>query len=160
MIRAAYLSALLSTAILASSSIAGCDGPESSLTLLETGPLGAYATEVQPHVAERCASGGCHGRADRRLRLYAPGHYRADASRLHLDEPLTQQELGENARRLAAFAHGSELESSELFCKPLALEAGGCAHGVGEVFVDWTDPTCLALERWLSGRAPVDGGLP
>ncbi|MBW2463588.1 MAG: hypothetical protein JRH11_18195 [Deltaproteobacteria bacterium] len=158
--RAVQLSAVVGLVVLASSSTAGCDGPEATLTLLEAGPIDAYATNVQPHVAERCASGGCHGRADRRLRLYAPGHYRADASRLHLDEPLTYEEVAENARRLAAFAHGSTLESSELFCKPLALEAGGCAHGGGEVYVDWTDPACLALERWLSGRAPVDGGLP
>lgn len=149
---------LLAAAMLAG--LGACAGPEETVSPLEVGPLASYAAEVQPRVAERCASGGCHGRPDRRLSLFAPGQYRADASQLHLGGPLTANELGENARRLAAFAHGTDARGSELFCKPLAVGAGGCAHGGGDIFVDWTDPACLAIERWLGQRSPADGGLP
>jgi hypothetical protein len=66
-----------------------------------------FAADVQPHLAARCASPPCHGSDRRRLRVYAPGLFRADATRTHRDEPLTPAELAANERSAAAFAQGA-----------------------------------------------------
>lgn len=136
-------------------------GPAVGSEPLPMGDLASFEREVEPHLVERCASGGCHGRAERPLSLYAPGAYRDDPSRLFLDEPLTRAELEENARRVSAFALTEHARDSLVVRKPLALAAGGVWHGGGDVFLDDTDPACGALVRWLDARAfPHDGGAP
>lgn len=122
--------------------------------------LEVYERSVQPHVAERCGSGGCHGREERPLALYTPGAYRADPARIFLDEPLTAWELRENARRLSAMALGVRAERSFVVLKPLAVEAGGLWHGGGDVFAELDDPACRVLSAWLDARASMDAGSP
>ncbi|MCC6876171.1 MAG: hypothetical protein IT378_17820 [Sandaracinaceae bacterium] len=122
--------------------------------------LEVYERSVQPHVAERCGSGGCHGREERPLALYTPGAYRADPARVFLDEPLTAWELRENARRLSAMALGVRAERSVVVLKPLALEAGGLWHGGGDVFTELDDPACRVLSAWLDARTSADAGAP
>lgn len=138
--------------------LAGCEGPAGDGEPLRVGPMEAFAREVQPHLAERCASGGCHGTSERPLSLYASGVHRADPSRVHLDEPLTDRELAANARRLAAFAHQVAPERSLALRKPLAKRSGGCWHGGGEVFADRTDPAYRILDAWLAMPEYRDGG--
>lgn len=139
--------------------LAGCVGPVGDEEPLEVGSIEMYAAEVQPVVTERCASGGCHGRADRMLSLYAPGQLRMDPARTYLDEPLSDDELWVNAERLAAFAHGEDGADSLALRKPLAEEAGGCFHEGGDVFRTTTDPGYRLMERWLGtrGLAPEEG---
>jgi len=139
---------------------AGCDGPGPDPRPWPVGDLEAFEQRVMPHLAERCASGGCHGDPDRPLSLYAPGAHRADPRRLHLDEPLTQEELVENARRVRAFALTAPVRDTLIVRKPLAPAAGGLWHGGGDVFADERDPGCRELVRWLRTAQRVDGGAP
>lgn len=136
----------------------GC-GPAPSAIDLPVGDQAFFAARVDPHLEVRCASAGCHGRPERPLSLYARGQQRADPSRVFLDEPLSEGELRENARRVAAFALGRAARDSLVVQKPLAIAAGGVAHGGGDVFVDASDEGCRALVSWLDGRSP-DGGVP
>ena len=149
-------------ALLAALASAGsaCAGPASDADPLLLGPMPLFVADVEPVLEDRCASGGCHGRAERPLCLFAPGQHRMDGARLHLDEPLSEAELAHNAQRLAAFAHGVAPRESLALRKPLALEHGGCWHGGGEVFGEPNDPGYRAIERWLAAReVGADGGL-
>ncbi len=110
-----------------------------------------FAADVQPHLAARCASPPCHGSDRRRLRVYAPGLFRADATRTHRDEPLTPAELAANERSAAAFAQGAPAAAESLLVtKPL----NRVNHLGGRVF-DESDEAHAALVEWLQS-----GGLP
>jgi hypothetical protein len=140
---------------------AACEGPAPGREPLPMADLARFEAEVQPHLALRCASGGCHGRPERPLSLFAPGAHRLDRERLHLDEPLSRAELEENARRTSAFALVPHARGSLMVQKPLAQAAGGLWHGGGDVFLDESDPSCRALVSWLDARSvPTDGGAP
>jgi hypothetical protein len=139
--------------------VVGCDGPTPQCEPLRMGLLEVFVQSVAPHVEARCAQGGCHGRPERLLSLYAPGVHREDPERRYLDEPLSPEELAENARRLAAFAQVPDPRDSLLLCKPLARSAGGCWHGGGDNFHDDTDPAYGALLGWMRDAPPPDGGL-
>jgi hypothetical protein len=141
--------------------VVDCVGPGDETDPLLVSSVEAFAEHVQPELGARCASGGCHGVAMRPLALYAPGALRADPLRLHLDEPLTWTELENNAARVAAFAHGQTVTESLVLRKPLAVIAGGCYHGGGDVFADRQDPGYEVLRSWLSTRGDPqtdDGG--
>lgn len=132
--------------------VVGCAGPDVAAEPLELGPLDMFADTVEPHLEERCASGGCHAREERPLRLYAPGQLRADPARTWLDEGLDGDELLANARSLAAFALDATPEDCLALRKPLSVRAGGVHHGGGDQFVDASDPAYRAIERWLLRR--------
>ncbi len=141
--------------------LCACEGPPPGSAPLIVGDVAVFEAEVQAHVEERCASGGCHGRAERPLSLYARGGHRLDPARTHLDEPLTAPELEANARRISAFALSRRAHDSLVVRKPLAQEAGGLWHGGGDVFLDDHDPGCEVLVRWLDARwTALDGGAP
>jgi hypothetical protein len=141
--------------------LAACEGPAPGTEPLPLADLTRFEAEVQPHLALRCASGGCHGRPERPLSLFAPGAHRLDRERVHLDEPLSRVELEENARRVSAFALTPRARDSLIVRKPLAQAAGGLWHGGGDVFLDDGDPSCRALVAWLDARSiPIDGGAP
>ena len=133
-------------------------GPAAGTEPLAMADLETFEARVEPHLEARCSLGGCHGRAERPLALYAPGAYRADPERTYLDEPLDAFELLENARRISAFAGDLRAADTLVIRKPLAIEAGGVWHGGGSVFVDDTDPSCRALVGWLDSRTIPDGG--
>lgn len=109
-----------------------------------------FAARVQPVLAARCASPACHGSDRRRLRVYAPGFFRADPARVHRDEPLSPEELRANERSAAAFALDVAPEESLLVTKPL----GRVPHLGGRVFAA-PDDDCDALIAWLrTAEAP------
>jgi len=145
--------------MLALAAVAGCGGPGAVSEAVPLGSIAAFERDVQPHLEARCAQGGCHGRPERPLALYAPGQWRRDPARTHLDEPLDPIELERNARALAALAVGCEPAESPALTKPLA---GGLWHGGGEVFADETDHGYAAIRWWLEEchRAGADGGAP
>ena len=141
--------------------LAGCEGPRPGGAALQLGSLEEFRLDVEPRLELRCAQGGCHGRPDRPLSLYAPGQYRRDPARTHLDEALDPVELERNAQAIAALGlSAASLAASPLFTKPLALSDGGVWHGGGDVFVDRSDPMYEALLRWVGtcSRAGADGG--
>lgn len=139
---------------------AACNGPSAGRVPMRTASLEAFAADVEPHIEVRCAQGGCHGRPERPLSLYAPGQQRLDPDRLYMDEPLTDEEVAENARRILAFAQEPEADRTLALRKPLTEEAGGCWHGGGDIFPDTFDPAYLALRSWLADARVADGGLP
>lgn len=139
---------------------AGC-GPAPSTVPLDVGDLAFFTARVEPHLEQRCGSAGCHGRADRPFSIYVPGQHRADPALRWLDEPLSGEELEENARRVSAFALEDDPFDTLIVRKPLSPSDGGLWHGGGDVFGARNDEGCRALVGWLEGRAlPVDGGLP
>jgi hypothetical protein len=138
--------------------VAGCAGPDNATVGLRMGSLESFIEDVAWHVEQRCAQGGCHGRPERLFSLYAPGIHRADPDRRYLDEPLSVEELAENARSVAAFAQVADPRRSLLLCKPLAREEGGCWHLGGDNFEDRTDPAYRALLSWMLEAVPHDGG--
>lgn len=142
--------------IIAALALAGCVGPVGDVEELELASLEIFADEVEADLELRCASGGCHGNADRPLSLYAPGAYRADTTRTFLDEPLSAWEVRQNARRVSAFAHGHGAWDSLVVQKPLSESAGGVWHGGGEIYAEVDDLGCRALVRWLEMRVPED----
>jgi len=110
-----------------------------------------FATRVQPVLAARCASPACHGSERRRLRVYAPGFFRSDPSRVHRDESLTEMELAANERSAAAFALDARAaEESLLVTKPL----NRVTHLGGQVF-SASDDEYAALLGWIrTGELP------
>lgn len=146
--------------VLAAHLSAGCDGPSMGGHPILVGALGEFTSDVEPRLEARCAQGGCHGRRERPFALYAPGAYRADPTRTHLDEPLDASEIAANAERVAAFASEGPIDDCAVLRKPLAVSAGGVWHGGGDVFRDTSDPTYVAMRAWLETcRAETaDGG--
>ena len=110
-----------------------------------------FATRVQPVLASRCASPACHGSERRRLRVYAPGFFRSDPSRVHRDEALTEPELAANERSASAFAlDAPSAEESLLVAKPL----NRVTHLGGQVF-SASDDEYAALVAWIrTGELP------
>jgi hypothetical protein len=104
-----------------------------------------FATRVQPVLASRCASPACHGSDRRRLRVYAPGFFRSDPSRVHRDEGISAEELAANERSAAAFAlDAPSAGESLLVTKPL----NRVAHLGGQVF-SASDDEYAALVAWI-----------
>lgn len=111
----------------------------------------AFAEHVQPVLALRCASPACHGSDRRRLRVYAPGFFRLDPTRVHRDEPITPEELAANERSASAFARDVPAAAESLLVtKPL----GYVNHLGGRVLTE-SDDDQWTLLAWLRS-----GGLP
>lgn len=142
--------------------VSGCVGPPLEGTPIAIGSLARFEADVEPHLEARCAQGGCHGRPERPFALYAPGQWRRDPARTHLDEPLDALELERNARALAALGVGCEPDDSPALTKPLAIAAGGVWHGGGDVLLDPSDRAYVAIREWLveCARMRADGGAP
>ena len=121
-----------------------CAGPASGSEPLPNGDLARFVEEVQPYLTRDCASGGCHGRAERPYALFAPGQYRRDPARTHLDEPLDAIELDANARRTAAFAIGSRRTTRWWCASRSPFGAAGCGTAVAR---SGPSPTTKAARR-------------
>ncbi len=136
---------------IAAACFAGC-GPTATPIVLPVLDSAVFATEVEPILEQRCANPTCHGNERRRLRVYAPGRFRRDAARLHLDEALDADELAANDASARAFAAGIvRAFDSLLISKPLEW----VTHLGGPVFVSAEDRECQSILRWLR-----TGGLP
>ncbi len=121
---------------------------------LPVGDEAVFAAAAQPALDRRCAEPSCHADAARPLAIYSAGRRRADPARLHLVEPLTAEELGANARALAALAleplvGGAAIDECLVLCKPLAVAAGGCGHVVGQVFATTDERDYQGLRAYL-----------
>ena len=118
-----------------------------------------FLTRVQPVLAARCATPNCHGADRRRLRVYAPGLFRADPRRVHRDEPLTPEELRANLRSAEAFALETAAEDSllgALSILPEYLRTAAAETGAVIDYRDWQIPLgrrFRALKLWFTIRA-------
>jgi len=107
-----------------------------------------FVRDLQPELATACSNPSCHG-VQRPLELYAAKLHRKDPSRVHFDEPLTEDELRLNHLRTATFLVGvNHPADSALLTKPLAPEAGGSEHTGGVQYSDIGEPGYRALLRW------------
>lgn len=146
-------------ALVASLALAGCAAPpegDEDLRLLDRH---TFSTIVQPILSKRCSNPSCHGRPERGLSIFAPGRFRADPSRVHLDEPLFEDELFHNYLSTCVFSGGSgEASDAPFAAKPLAARV---YHGGGAVFAEATDRDYRTFVAWIeAGPAPAQGEDP
>jgi hypothetical protein len=121
---------------------------------LPAGDVVVFAQRTQPVLDRACASAGCHGRIERPLALYSPGHRRSDPARTFLNESLSDSELLANARAIDAFAleplrDSLPIHDCLVLRKPLALAYGGAGHEGGELFPSPDDRDYQAVQAYL-----------
>lgn len=110
----------------------------------------AFERDIEPIVERQCADPTCHGRPERPLSLYAPLRWRADASRTHLPELLTADEVTHNWTAACLCASYPTRGEESLFAKkPLA--GAGLYHGGGAQWDGPTDPSYRAVLAWIRG---------
>ncbi len=136
-------------ALLLTLQLLGCSAAEPSDGRVAFLDRTVFEQSIQPDLSAACANASCHGRPERALSLYAARHWRADPTRLHLDEPLSSAELDHNYSVSCAMAWADEL----LLRKPLAHHAD-TYHGGGAVFDGVTDERYRALRDWARGDVP------
>lgn len=125
--------------------LVGCADLEQGYTPAPALDEEMFRVDVEPTLEAQCANPSCHGRPERPLALYAPHRFRADPTRLFLDEPITEDELRHNYERSCAFAADlSSAEESLLWRKPLGLTY----HG-GGVTLSEHDPEARRIQTWL-----------
>lgn len=127
----------------------GCAGPASGDIDVRWLGYEEYVANVQPILAEACGNPSCHGRADRPFAIYSAKRWRADADRLFLDEPLTDDELEHNYSASCVFSTEAETpQDAMLLRKPLGSHAGAY-HGGGDVFRGVTDRDYRKILQWI-----------
>jgi len=120
------------------------------------GELDRFVAEVQPVLAERCASPSCHGRPSRPLGLFAVHQHRLDPADVHLDAPLTADELHANYDRALGFVLGaSGAADAPLLRKPLAQGAGGMRHAGGIQFEDTQGFRYRSVLQWATAELEI-----
>lgn len=129
----------------------GCGSPpESGSERVHWLDYDAFKAKVQPVYAESCSNPSCHARPERAFSLYAPLARRMDASRTHLLEPLTEDELMQNYVVSCVLASEGESPARTLLLrKPLAQYAS-THHGGGAVFDGPSDDRFRRLEDWVT----------
>ena len=107
----------------------------------------AFSTQVQPILAARCGNPTCHGDPARPWMLYSPFQHRIDVTQVHLDTPLTAEELDRNYQRTLGFLSGGS--RALMLTKPLDIAAGGAGHKGGPQFFERSEPEFQVLLRWV-----------
>ena len=128
---------------------AGCTNQSSETEDVRWLDYGRFRTSVQPILAERCGNSSCHGRPERPLSIYSPRRWRADASRTHLDEPLSDAELDQNYTVSCVFADTGATPAGSLLLEKALGATGGRYHGGGVVFDGRTDRGYRAILSWI-----------
>ena len=117
--------ALLSLA-LAGTGTSACDDPQKGYEVVDREYSGF--TEVYPVLIRDCGFPTCHGSEDRMFRIYGPGRSRLTDD-LRAYEAVTGDEISLSFSIALSMVDARHPEQSLLLKKPLALEAGGMAHG-------------------------------
>lgn len=138
--------------------LAGCSFPAQDERPMVDLDYTTFVNDIQPIFAARCANPACHGRPERALSTYAPKRFRADPQRVHLDEPLTEQEMRHNFVAACIFASEADgPEETPLLQKPLADPV---YHGGGAVFFSDRDSDYITIHSWIAGGDHSGGGAP
>jgi hypothetical protein len=132
----------------------GCDDPQQGW---EPAGLDRSFSDVYPVLIRDCGFHACHGDQERFFRVYGPGRARLD-DRLRAYEQVTGEELSISFSIALSMIDTEHPERSPLLVKPLALEAGGAAHGGIDdfgrnVYRTKEDEGYKALERFVLGIA-------
>lgn len=88
--------------------LAGCSFPAQGEAPAVDLDYIAFVNDIQPIFEARCANPACHGRPERALSTYVPRRFRADPQKVHLDEPLTEQEMRHNYTAACILASETE----------------------------------------------------
>jgi len=109
----------------------------------------SFELDVQPILAAGCANPSCHGTPDRPLEVYATFLHREDPADVHLDEPLSDEEMRLNRLRFCAFLVDlDDAADAAVVSKPLHPDAGGTDHVGGWLYGDTEEPDYITLLRW------------
>jgi len=133
---------------------AACDDPQDGW---EPATLDRSFSAVYPVLIRDCGFHACHGAEERFFRVYGPGRARLDDS-LRAYEQVTGEELSISFSIALSMIDTEHPERSPLLVKPLALEAGGAAHGGIDdfgrnVYRTKEDEGYKALERFVLAMA-------
>lgn len=129
-------------------------GPQTDVALAPAS-FAMFEAKVHPVLERRCANPTCHGDPARPLELYGTQQHRLDPLRLHLDEPVSQEELQLDFQRSRAFFdEDGDPSRCHLLTKPLAESAGGSKHSGGAQFEDAHEEEYQTLLEWVT-RASV-----
>lgn len=154
--------AVWSLALVAPAVVSAC-GPDGGTQPISVGDQATFRGEVQPILAERCANPSCHGGDGRPLEIYATLRHRLHLDDIHVDEPITDEELTLNQQRAACFINDLD-HGSSLARKPLPVDEGGVQHAGGIIFQRGDDPAYLPLRAWVdataASAATVQGTTP
>lgn len=131
-----------------------CDVPQGSIEVVAA-ERERFVAEAYPVLLGDCGFPACHGTPDRFFAVYGPGRTRLVSSTPPYD-PATEDELELSyTRALSMLAGPDGPRRSPLLRKPLAVAAGGQAHG-GEdpwgsnVYETKRDPRWEALFFWAT----------
>ncbi len=128
-----------------------CAMPVQSESVVGSGDVTAYETELHPILETSCATLDCHGKPGRPLRLYAETGLRAPDN-TDRKAPLTDAEYQANVEALLGVDPGaSDLDHSIVLEKPLATGAGGAYHLGRDQLSSRTDPAYVCLRAFLAG---------
>ena len=118
-------STALASVLLGLSSLSGCDDPQKGW---EAAGIDHDFNEVYPILIRDCGFHTCHGSEERMFRVYGPGRARL-SNDLRAYEAVTGDELSLSFSIALSMIDTEHPERSLILTKPLALEAGGAAHG-------------------------------
>lgn len=146
----------IKTLLVASAALAAsaCDDPQDGW---EPATLDRSFSDVYPVLIRDCGFHACHGAEERFFRLYGPGRARLD-EKLRAFEQVTGEELSLSFSIALSMIDTDHPERSPLLVKPLALEAGGAAHGGIDdfgrnVYRTKQDEGYKAIERFVLAMA-------
>ncbi len=144
----------LALAALMASITAGCAPLDNPYAPYPEPDYETFVLDVQPMIADGCASSGCHGVHARTLTLYAVDHLRAEP--LQVGAPievdiLSEGELAWNYDALRVRTLGErKADNAMLLLKCLDPKKGGLVHADGfVVFEDRDDPDLVLLRDWI-----------
>lgn len=143
---------------LALAGISACDDPQKGYEVADREYSGF--AEVYPILIRDCGFPTCHGSEDRMFRIYGPGRSRLTDD-LRAYEAVTGDELSLSFSIALSMVDGEHPEQSLLLKKPLALEAGGMAHGGIDdfgrnVYRTKDDEGYKIIERWVTTQPDED----
>ena len=116
-----------------------------------------FARDVYPVLLRDCGSTtSCHGASQRVFRVVGPGRARLSERQDPL-EPATAQEILLSYKRARTMLEPDSADLPLLLRKPLAMDAGGAAHGGSDrfgrnVYASRRDPSYRILEHWARGE--------
>lgn len=106
--------------------LGACDDPQKGWHVADREYRGFQ--DVYPVLIRDCGFHACHGAEERAFRVYGPGRARLSDD-LRAYEAVTGDEISLSFSIALSMIDAEHPERSLLLVKPLALEAGGAAHG-------------------------------
>jgi hypothetical protein len=145
--------------VLTLGALGACDDPQEGWKVADREFRGFQ--DVYPVLMRDCGFHTCHGADERAFRIYGPGRGRLTDDVRALDA-LTGDEVSLSFSIALSMIDADHPERSLLLTKPLAVEAGGAAHGGIDdfgrnVYRTKDDEGYKAIAKWvLSAPEPAE----